>query len=97
MKRFWIVAGLGTFAAIGLAAVAVAAPPASGQKVRTTPFGYNVDGKNNRIEKGKRTTNPDGSWREEIPQGAGCVKVREMSASREYREHAECAAGGSGS
>ena len=61
------------------------------------PFNYNLDSKNNPIKKGKRTTNPDGSWREEVPQGAGCVKVREMTPSREYREHTECAQGGGSS
>ena len=91
MKRFWIAAaGVGTLAALGLAAAATAAQPAPGQKLQSTPFNYSLDGKNNPVKKGKRTTNADGSWREEIPQGAGCIKVRELTASREYREHSEC-------
>jgi len=93
MKKFWIIAGVGTFAALGLAAAA-AAQAAPAQKVQATPFNYNLDSRNNPVKKGKRTTNPDGSWREEIPQGAGCVKVREMSASKEYREHTDCSQGG---
>ena len=90
MKRFWIFAMVGTVAALGVAAAATAAQAAPAPKGQSTPFSYNLDGKNNPVKKGKRTTNPDGSWREEIPQGAGCVKVREMSANREYREHTEC-------
>ena len=93
MKKFWIIAGIGMFAAFGLAAAA-AAQAAPAQKVQATPFNYNLDSRNNPVKKGKRTTNPDGSWREEIPQGAGCVKVREMSASKEYREHTDCSQGG---
>jgi hypothetical protein len=90
MKRFWIIAGVGTLAVVGLAVVGTAAQAAP-EKAQSTPFNYKLDSKGNPVKKGKRTTNSDGSWREEIQQGAGCTKVREMSASGEYREHTACA------
>ena len=46
-----------------------------------TPRGWNYeirDGK--RVPKGNRTTNADGSWREEVRQGR-CITVKERSAS----------------
>ena len=42
-----------------------------------------------RVPKGKRVTNPDGSWREEIRDGA-CVTLKEMSPAGEYRETRKC-------
>jgi len=42
-----------------------------------------------RVPKGQRTTNPDGSWREEVRDGA-CVTLKEMSAAGEYRETRKC-------
>jgi hypothetical protein len=42
-----------------------------------------------RVPKGNRVTNPDGSWREEIRDGA-CVTLKEMSAAGEYRETRKC-------
>ena len=42
-----------------------------------------------RVPKGNRVNNPDGSWREEIRDGA-CVTLKEMSASGEYRETRKC-------
>ena len=55
-----------------------------------TPKGWNYeikDGK--RVPKGKRVTNADGSWREEIRQG-NCVTVKEKTAAGEYRESRSC-------
>ena len=81
-------------AGTGLSGAALA-QDRNAQTAQPTPKGWNYeikDGK--RVPKGNRVTNADGSWREEIPQGAGCVKVREMSASKEYREHTDCSQGG---
>jgi hypothetical protein len=42
-----------------------------------------------RVPRGKRVTNADGSWREEIRDGA-CVTLKEQSAAGEYRETRKC-------
>lgn len=55
-----------------------------------TPAGFSyevVDGR--RVPRGKRITNPDGSWREEIRDGA-CVAIKEQNAAGEYRETRKC-------
>jgi len=90
MKKFWIVAVVGTVAALGLAA-ATAAQAAPEQKGAAIPksWNYKLDAKGNPVRKGNRVNNPDGSWREEIPQGK-CKTVREMSAKGEYRESHDC-------
>ena len=93
MKKRLTVA-LAVVAGFGLASVAVAqaAPPAQKQaQVTPTPKGWNyqLDSKGNRIPKGNRVTNPDGSWREEIGQGK-CKTIKEMSAKGEYRETHSC-------
>jgi hypothetical protein len=41
------------------------------------------------VPKGERVSNADGSWREEIRDGA-CVTLKEMSAAGEYRETRKC-------
>lgn len=91
MKRFMV--AMAVAAGFGLASIAVAqaAPPAQSQTVTPTPKGWNyqLDAKGNRIPKGNRVTNPDGSWREEIRQGK-CVTVKEMSAKGEYKETHSC-------
>ena len=43
----------------------------------------------NRIDRDKRVTNPDGSWREEIRQG-NCVTIKQRSATGEYKESRQC-------
>lgn len=95
MKTFWIAAGVGTVAALGLAAAA-AAQAAPAEKGHSTPFNYRLDSKGNPIRKGTKTVNPDGSWREVVPDGK-CRTVKEMSTKGEYRETHECPTGGSGS
>ena len=78
--------------AIALAATAsyAAAQPAQRQ-VQQTPKGWSYDLQNGqRVPKGNRVTNPDGSWREEVRQG-NCVTVKEKSASGEYKESRQCA------
>ena len=52
-------------------------------------WSYNVDMRGNRIDRDKRVTNPDGSWREEIRQG-NCVTIKERSATGEYKESRQC-------
>jgi hypothetical protein len=90
MKTFWIAAGVGTLAALGLAAAAVAqtAPVQKGPAVPKS-WNYKLDSKGNPIRKGNRVVKPDGSWREEIPQGK-CTTIKEMSAKGEYRESHDC-------
>ncbi len=51
-------------------------------------FAYDiVNGR--RVPRGKRVTNADGSWREEIRDGA-CVTLKEQGAAGEYRETRKC-------
>lgn len=78
--------------AIALAAMAsyAAAQPAQQQQVQQTPKGWSYNLENGqRVPKGNRVTNPDGSWREEVKQG-NCVTVKEKSASGEYKESRQC-------
>ena len=67
------------------------APQQHQPKGEATPSGwsYQLDKNGNRIPKGNRVTNADGSWREEIRQGK-CSTVKEMSAKGEYRETHNC-------
>lgn len=85
------------FACVALVAAGLAlnfAAPAfaqRGEKPKAqTPatFSYEiVNGR--RVPRGKRVTNADGSWREEIRDG-DCVTLKEMSAAGEYRETRKC-------
>ena len=93
MKRFWVVATVGTLAAVGIAVAATAAQAAPAQKGQSTPFNYTLDKNGNPVRKGNKTVNPDGSWREVVPQGK-CRTVKEMSAKGEYRETHECPTSG---
>ena len=79
---------VGAFALGATAAYAAAQPAPSPQQ---TPKGwsYQLDSHGNRVPKGNRVTNPDGSWREEVRQG-NCVTVKEKSATGEYRETRQC-------
>jgi hypothetical protein len=93
MKTRFAVA-LAVVAGFGLAPVAVAhaAPQAQNQaQAKATPKGwsYKLDAKGNRIPKGDRVTNADGSWREEIRRGR-CTTVKTMSAKGEYKETHNC-------
>lgn len=77
---------------LGAGAVVLAAGWATAAiaQAQATPKGWNYeirDGK--RVPKGNRTTNADGSWREEVKQGH-CVTVKEKSASGEYKETRQC-------
>lgn len=68
-----------------------AAQPA--QAPQKTPKGWSYDLKDGqRVPKGNRVTNPDGSWREEVKQG-NCTTVKEKSANGEYKESRQCGQG----
>lgn len=70
------------------ATAAYAAQPA--QNPQQTPRGWSYNIQNGqRVPKGNRVTNADGSWREEVKQG-NCVTVKEKSASGEYKETRQC-------
>ena len=75
---------------VALVAAAGYATMASAQQSQSTPKGWNYEIKNGqRVPKGNRVTNPDGSWREEVRQG-NCVTVKEMSKTGEYEETRQC-------
>jgi hypothetical protein len=60
------------------------------QASASTPGGFAYDVVNGRrVPRGKRVTNADGSWREEIRDGA-CVTLKEQTAAGEYRETRKC-------
>lgn len=73
---------------VALAAATGFAPVAGAQQ---TPKGwsYTIDKNGQRVPKGNRVTNADGSWREEVRQG-NCVTIKEKSAAGEYRETRQC-------
>lgn len=58
------------------------------KQVVHTPFNYDVIN-GQRVPKGNRVTNPDGSWRETIRQG-NCTTIKEKSAAGEYKETRSC-------
>ena len=72
------------------ATVAYAAAPPAQDQTSKTPKSWSYDIQNGqRVPKGNRVTNPDGSWREEVRQG-NCVTVKEKSATGEYKETRQC-------
>jgi hypothetical protein len=71
------------------ATAAYAAAPAPQKQQTPKGWSYQLDSHGNRVPKGDRVTNPDGSWREEVKQG-NCVTVKEKSASGEYKETRQC-------
>ena len=97
MRRFGIkatmVVAVVAIAAVGAAGVAYAqaATNASAQaSTQATPknFNYEIkDGK--RVPKSNRTTNADGSWREETKVG-NCTTVKESSAAGEVKITRKC-------
>jgi hypothetical protein len=81
---------IGAIALGATAAYAASAPSQDQQGAGQTPKGWNYDIKNGqRVPKGNRVTNPDGSWREEVRQG-NCVTLKEKSAAGEYKESRQC-------
>jgi uncharacterized low-complexity protein len=92
MKKTVMTALIAGAIALGAtAAYAAAAPGQNEQQNQKTPKGwsYQLDSRGNRVPKGNRVTNPDGSWREETKQG-NCVTVKEKTASGEYKETRQC-------
>jgi methylthioribose-1-phosphate isomerase len=80
---------VGAFA-LGATAAYAAAAPAQDQQSAQTPKGWNYELKNGqRVPKGNRVTNADGSWREEVKQG-NCVTIKEKAATGEYKESRQC-------
>ena len=72
---------------LGLTFGYAAAAAAQNQSI-PKDWNYEIkDGK--RVPKGKRVTNPDGSWREEVRQG-NCVTIKERTAKGEYKESRRC-------
>ncbi|HZF95001.1 MAG TPA: hypothetical protein VEZ20_09025 [Allosphingosinicella sp.] len=82
-------------AVFAIAAVALGAfgTPANAQKSDAqakTPSNWSYEIRNGRrVPRGNRVTAADGSWREELRDGA-CTTVRTMSSSGEYRETRQC-------
>jgi hypothetical protein len=89
--RIALAAGVVALAAAGLATVTPAFAQRGGDKAQgKTPEGWSYEIRNGqRVPRGNRVTNPDGSWREEIRDG-NCTTVRTMSAGGEYRESRQC-------
>jgi hypothetical protein len=87
MKTVAINALIAGAIALGATAAYAAAPPVEKQQ---TPRGWSYEIQNGeRVPKGNRITNPDGSWREEVKQG-NCVTIKEKSAAGEYKETRQC-------
>jgi len=80
---------IGAIALVAMASYA-AAQPAQRQQLQRTPQGWTYNLENGqRVPKGNRVNNPDGSWREEVRQG-NCVTVKEKSSAGEYKESRQC-------
>ncbi len=61
-----------------------------GKQTAKTPENFSYELVNGRrVPRGKRVINADGSWREEIRDGA-CVTVKEQTPAGEYRETRKC-------
>jgi hypothetical protein len=88
-KTALVLGGLVLIAGTATVAMAQAAPQTVAQNL-ATPKGWNYEIKNGqRVPKGNRVTNADGSWREEQRQG-NCSTVKEKTASGEYKETRQC-------
>ena len=80
----WRVVALGA-----TAAYAAAVPQRESPQGEQTPKGWSYIQNGQRVPKGDRMTNADGSWREKLHQGK-CMTVKEESASGEYKESRQC-------
>ena len=93
MSRTATLALIARAVALGATAAYAAAAPQSApqaQQAQQTPKGWSYQIENGqRVPKGNRVTNPDGSWREEVKQG-NCVTIKEKSAAGEYKETRQC-------
>lgn len=92
MKPLHLTLAAGGLVALVLAfgAMAPAQAQKSGEAQAKTPSNWSYEIRNGRrVSRGNRVTNADGSWREEVRDGA-CVTIKTMSASGEYRESRQC-------
>jgi uncharacterized membrane protein len=89
MTRTAIGALIAGAVALGATAAYAAAPQQQQQKETPKGWSYQLDSHGNRVPKGNRVNNADGSWREEVKQG-NCVTIKEKSASGEYKETRQC-------
>ncbi|NUQ19102.1 MAG: hypothetical protein HOP95_11765 [Sphingomonas sp.] len=90
MTKFAIRALIIGAIALGATAAYAATGQTQDQQGRQTPKGWSYELQNGqRVPKGNRVTNPDGSWREEVKQG-NCVTIKEKSAAGEYKETRQC-------
>ena len=90
MKRTAISALIASAIALGATAAYATGAQQNQQQGHQTPKGWSYELKNGqRVPKGNRVTNPDGSWREEVKQG-NCVTVKEKTANGEYKESRQC-------
>ena len=85
-----------TIGAVAVAATTIAlgawAPALAqkGEKGAKLPDGWAYELRNGkRVPRAQRVVSPDGSWKEEVKNGA-CVTVREQTAPGEYREVRKC-------
>jgi hypothetical protein len=85
VSKMLVLGGAAVLAAAGFAGVA----NAQGQPQTPKNWSYTLDKNGQRVPKGNRVTNPDGSWREEVRQG-NCVTIKERAASGEYKETRQC-------
>ncbi|MEO7564353.1 MAG: hypothetical protein ABIR63_05235 [Sphingomicrobium sp.] len=91
-KRFLIRAVVVTTVALAAAGGFAVVAAAQSQQ---TPSGWSYEIRNGqRVPKGNRVVNADGSWREEVRQG-NCVTIKEKSAAGDYRETRQCEPRGS--
>jgi hypothetical protein len=80
-----LVLGAVALAAAGFAGAAYA----QAQPQTPKSWNYTLDKNGQRVPKGNRVNNADGSWREEVRQG-NCVTIKERSATGEYKESRQC-------
>ena len=85
LRKMLVLGALAAVATAGLAAAAYA----QAQPQTPKSWSYTLDKNGQRVPKGNRVTNPDGSWREEVRQG-NCVTIKERSATGEYKETRQC-------
>ncbi|MFP5330181.1 MAG: hypothetical protein ACLGHC_08630 [Alphaproteobacteria bacterium] len=91
MKSVWISVAAGLVVGLGFTAAAQAFAAPQSQQAQSTPKGFNweFDKKGNRVPKGNRVINADGSWREEVRAGK-CVTVKEKTAAGEFKSTTTC-------
>ena len=91
MKPLHLTIALGGVVAVVLAVGALSPAFAQrGEGQAKTPANWSYEIRNGRrVPRGNRVVQPDGSWREEVRDGA-CTTVRTMSAAGEYRETRQC-------